>query len=87
MEDIPLEKSENWKERWTLRAGEDNRYYYEPIRAANNDPMKRSYNLGYWYFPYEEDTVFSYTIPLISKNNMVYGIVGIKITEQQIREI
>ncbi|WP_419542427.1 EAL domain-containing protein, partial [Negativibacillus massiliensis] len=87
MEDIPLEKSENWKERWTLRAGEDNRYYYEPIRAANNDPMKRSYNLGYWYSPYEEDTVFSYTIPLISKNNMVYGIVGIKITEQQIREI
>lgn len=87
MEDIPLKKSENWKERWTLRAGEDNRYYYEPIRAANNDPMKRSYNLGYWYSPYEEDTVFSYTIPLISKNNMVYGIVGIKITEQQIREI
>lgn len=82
-----LEQAENWQERWTLKADGDNRFYYEPLRAASQDPLKRPYDLGYWYSPYEKDTIFSYTIPLIFKNNAVYGVVGIKITEQQIRTI
>lgn len=60
-------------------------YFYEPLLKAQNNDSMNFRNFGYWSYENiidENDLgVFSYSVPLISSDGIVFGVLGIGINE------
>ncbi|VHV37011.1 diguanylate kinase signaling protein [Clostridioides difficile] len=76
-------KSENEQE------GDD--FFYKPFRAAIDNPNVSSSNLGYWGSKFlltnAGDRLMTYTVPLIYEDGTVYGVLGIDLSVNYLREL
>ena len=76
-------KSENEQD------GDD--FFYKPFRAAIDNPNVSSSNLGYWGSKFlltnAGDRLMTYTVPLIYEDGTVYGVLGIDLSVNYLREL
>lgn len=61
-------------------------FFYSPITAARENENKDSVNYGFWSGGFslsgQDDRIITYSIPLINGDGVVFGVMGIDITEQ-----
>lgn len=66
-------------------------FFYKPFRAAIDNPNTSSSNLGYWGSQFlltnEGDRVITYSVPLIYEDGTVYGVLGIDLSINYLREL
>ncbi|MEG1732990.1 MAG: hypothetical protein RR252_07555, partial [Longicatena sp.] len=64
-------------------------FYFKPFQAAIENPNLSTENLAYWGGPTrlndDTQTSITYSFPLLSKTHEVYGVVGIDISVDQIK--
>lgn len=74
-----------------ISLGADSSFYYEPLLAARAHPEMDSRDLGYWCGPVtvkENDlTVITYTRPLLAPDGAPYGVVGVEVTVDYLRNL
>lgn len=63
-------------------------FFYNTLQNAKKNPSLGMYELGYWSgfsrFSGNTSPSLKYTVPLISKDGAVYGIIGIGLTENTV---
>lgn len=79
-----------WSRKFELLEGDDNSdFYYKPFLAAQENPDMSYNDLGYWSKPFaltpEELEVITYSIPLMDRNGSPYGVIGVEITLDYLR--
>ncbi|MCC0631856.1 EAL domain-containing protein [Clostridioides sp. ZZV15-6388] len=66
-------------------------FFYKPFRAAIDNPNTSSSNLGYWGSQFlltnAGDRVITYSVPLIYEDGTVYGVLGIDLGINYLREL
>lgn len=63
-------------------------FIHQPIKNQSENPATPVYNSGYWsglskIYPTSSPSI-KYSLPLVDKNNVVYGVIGIGILEKDI---
>ena len=65
-------------------------FYFKPLNAALESANKEYRNFGYWSPMFklkgDETRVITYSVPLIHSDGTVFGVLGIDITEQNLRK-
>lgn len=84
--DIMLDSE--WTAHMQLTDNEDFDFYYKAFQTAEKSGKRSAYNLGYWSgFSSISSTgrkSMRYTLPLISNDGTVYGVIGIGLMEKTI---
>lgn len=92
---VALEAS--WKSAFVFEGGEDdasNRFFFRPLRAAQQHPEMEAEDLAYWSPPfylgnnrdYAGNQVIAYSVPLVGADGTVYGVAGIDISSDYLME-
>ncbi len=65
-------------------------FYFNTLKTAEGHNMNNVYELGYWSgftrISRSADASMKYTVPLITKDGTVYGVIGIGVTEKLIQD-
>lgn len=66
-------------------------FYYKPLLNGEGNGQIPLYNLGYWsrfssIVDVQQESI-KYTLPLISKDGTVYGVIGIGFLKKQLRQV
>lgn len=81
---IPMDSQWHPVFQFTEENEERNLFYKNPLEAAKNYPDADTQDLGYWSKPFYLDElsvpVVTYSIPLVSKEGVVYGVLGVEVT-------
>ena len=86
--DAPLGK--RWSRKFELIEGDaTSDFYYKPFLAAQENPGISYNDLGYWSKPFslnpEGLEAITYSIPLLNKDGIPYGVMGVEITLDYLR--
>lgn len=80
-----------WMSKFSIQDNEAGAFFYQTLRAGNKYLNYDSTELGYWSRPFrmqENDLeLITYTVPLLDGNHNVYGILGVGMSMDQIREM
>ncbi|MEG1513273.1 MAG: EAL domain-containing protein [Clostridia bacterium] len=80
-----------WESTFTLSPEEDNRFYFEPLRAAQAGASRSSGQYGYWSGGIKLDAndipSLTYSIPLICAGGAVVGVMGVDLSESYLRSL
>ncbi|MEG1842881.1 MAG: EAL domain-containing protein [Clostridia bacterium] len=80
-----------WESTFTLSPEEDNRFYFEPLRAAKAGSSRSSGQYGYWSGGMKLDAndipSLTYSIPLICAGGAVVGVMGVDLSESYLRSL
>lgn len=91
--DIPLDS------RWTTDFSFDapggreaDNFFYNPLKAAGEQPDIGSRNMGYWSGLFELDAeegyrMITYSVPLLDGENHPFGVMGVELSEKYIMEL
>lgn len=75
----------------TNRDNDDLDFYFTTMETARNQKKPTIYELGYWSgfsrVSHSATKSMKYTVPLISKNGNIYGVLGIGITDKLIQDM
>ncbi len=87
---IKATKDRQWEQMFELdRNSNDSDFFYKPFEAAIKYPTYNTKDLGYWSKPFrlsENDIeVITYSIPLRNKHGDPYGVVGIELSLDYLR--
>lgn len=81
---IPMDSQWHPVFQFTDEDTERNLFFKNPLEAAKTYPDADTQDLGYWSKPFYLDElsvpVITYSVPLVSKEGTVYGVLGIEIT-------
>lgn len=88
--DMGLALDYEWSLYVDMTNKEDFKFFYETIEAGKNNPDMLSDQLGHWTefskISRSAQESFKYTVPLISDDGCVYGVVGIGLLEKTIQQ-
>ncbi len=75
-----------WEARYSFEKEEDALYFYQPMKAAWKNPDVDSEDLAYFQGAHNvsgsDQSVVSYSIPLMDSNGYPYAVLGIELTTQ-----
>lgn len=84
----------HWTPQFTFQAGQGlsaYAYYYDPITAAVQNPQMAYADLGVWSPPFsfchDDIEVISYSVPLVSDDGVVYGVLGVELSVDYIKSL
>lgn len=84
---IPLDI--NWGSHFSLT--ENSTYYYNPLHAYTSNPSLGTVNAGYWDGPVQvtenDISILTYSQPLLASDNTCYGVLGVSISLDYLREM
>lgn len=91
---LNISTDSSWRPRFEFNADEQDYYdfFYTPYQQAlNNDKNYSSIDLGYWGDSYTlkgtSSKAITYSVPLISDNGVVYGVLGIDIIDEYLNKL
>lgn len=77
-----LANSINWQ--LSMRIGQGSSFYHKPVWAAQQYPGAEWERYGYWSTPFvildDNQTIVSYTMPILDADRSLYGVLGIEIS-------
>lgn len=80
-----------WESRYAFSSREEGNYYYEPLLAAWEQPYAQSSDLAYFAGAHQlsasDQSVVSYSIPLISADGQPYGVLGVELTTKYLSSL
>lgn len=72
-------------------APQNSAFYYTPLKAAVKNPNLAYSDLGYWSQAFglntDETHVITYSIPLRTKEGVIYGVLGVEISMDYLQKI
>jgi diguanylate cyclase (GGDEF)-like protein len=84
---IPLDI--NWKSHFSLN--ENSSYYYNPYNAYKYNPALGTVNSGCWSGPVQvtenDISILTYSQPLLASDNTCFGVLGVSISLDYLREM
>lgn len=94
IQNMNISHGKTWRPQFEFqKPGEYGAYLYEPFQAAlkEDNPAEIDLNnFGYWSMPYQlynDDTeAVSYSVPLILEDGTVYGVMGIEISLDYLKQ-
>lgn len=81
---------QNWKPSLTMKEDEDTfDFYFKPKKAAEENPQLNMLNCGYWstssHMADSPTPLLSYNIPLFNQDHQVYGVLGIDLSVEYLK--
>lgn len=89
--DTGILRAQNWTN--SLNVSENNGidFLSEPIRLSAENTSADALTLGYWSMPYQinfdGENVISYSLPLRDKHNNCFGVFGVEVSLDRLRDI
>lgn len=87
---LGLALDSRWTARFRLENDQTGAFFFQPSDAARKYQNYKSSALGYWSLPFrlnkDESKIITYSVPLLDKEHNVYGVLGIEMTEDYMRE-
>lgn len=86
--DLGTPLDSEWAPHLVMNDGNDYDFYYVPISTYSDNSKQPIYNLGYWSgfskLTLSSGKSMKYTLPLVSSDGQVYGVIGIGLMEKTV---
>lgn len=89
-QDLGISLDSGWIPQFVMELNNSAEYFYRPFQAAFRYPETSCTDLGYWSRPFylndgDAVSVISYSVPLVSRNGVPYGVLGVDIAIDYLR--